>query len=156
MSLLSQSQGRRSHVSSRRSWRPTLRSTGGTLLLVIALLGVGGMYLAVNAKVAEAGRRVLMLEARRQDLQQLHADLTSQLARLTAPEVMMARAIELGFRPARPDQVEYLVVEGYRPPDPFVAPRPPASGKAGVGRLSPAYTETLGEWMQRVVKGGPE
>jgi len=148
------SQGRVKHASRRSTWRPGKSSTGGTLLLIVTLLGVGGMYLAVSAKAADVGRNVLTLENRREDLQEANAELTAKLAELTAPERMMARASELGFRPAGPNDVEFVPVDGFQEDPPFLAPRPPASGEIGSTMLSPAYTETLGEWFSRVLGDG--
>lgn len=144
--------GRKKRQASPRSpIRVAWNSTGGTLLVIITLLGVGGMYLVVNATVAEAGRKVLMLEDQREELMQRNAELTSQLARLLAPETMMARASELGFRPARPEEIDYLVVEGYQPPDDFVAPQPPIEGQGQNGGVSPSYSETIGDWLSRAL-----
>jgi hypothetical protein len=120
-------------------------------LLIITLLGIGAMYLTVSAKAADAGREVLTLEDRRQDLLQINAELTSRLALLTTPERMMARASEMGFRPAEPGDVEYIKVEGYRQSPPFLAPQPAESDQIGNTTLSPAYTETLGDWFSRVI-----
>ncbi len=122
------------------------------MLWVVALLTVGGMYLAVNAKVARAGRLVLSLEARRSELQRLTSELTAELAEITSPGRMLERATAMGFRPVRPDQIEYIPVEGYAPESAFVAPQPPASPGSGEPRLSPAYTETLGEWIQGLLR----
>jgi hypothetical protein len=115
------------------------------------LFGIGAMYLAVSAKAAGAGREVLTLEDRRQDLLQINAELTSRLALMTTPERMLARASELGFRPAQPGDVEYVTVEGYQVESPFQAPQPAASDQIGTTALSPAYTETLGDWFARVI-----
>jgi hypothetical protein len=119
------------------------------LLLLLGLLGIGAMYLAVSAKVAEAGRRVLTLESRRDQLMRANSLQTARLAELTAPEVMLARATGLGFEPAGPDDIEYLQIEGLAPGEPFVAPRPPGMYLEGLSGLSPAFTETLGEWISR-------
>lgn len=142
----------RAQASRRTGWRLAVRSTSRMVLLVVTLLGVGGMYLAVNAKVADAGRQVLTLESQKEDLLQANRELTAQVAGLTAPDRMMARALALGFRPANPDEIEYLQVPGYEPPPDFVAPRPPASVDGAEAMLSPAYTETLGEWLTRIFK----
>jgi hypothetical protein len=120
------------------------------MLLIITCFGIGAMYLAVSAKAASAGREVLTLERRREDLLQINAELTAAWSAQTSPERMMALASELGFRPAGPQDVEYLTVEGYQSQAPFVAPRPPAAGDIGETTLSPAYTETLGEWLGRI------
>lgn len=119
------------------------------MLPLIALLVIGGMYLAVSARGARAGREVLALEKRRAELQRENAELTSVLAELTTPERMLERALELGYRPARPDEIEYVQVDGPIDEQLFVAPNPPGSMDGGDGALSPAYTETLGDWLQR-------
>lgn len=142
---------RRSQASRRSSWNLGKGSAGGTLLLIVTLFGIGAMYLAVSAKAAGAGREVLTLEDRRQDLLQINAELTSRLALMTTPERMLARASELGFRPAQPGDVEYVTVEGYQVESPFQAPQPAASDQIGTTALSPAYTETLGDWFARVI-----
>lgn len=140
---------RRRQAFRQAPWRVQVRSTSSTLLLLLALLAIGAMYLAVSAKVAEAGRRVLVLESRRSELMHENALLTARLAEMTAPQVMMARATDLGFQPAGPNDIEYVTVQGYRPADAFVAPRPPGTfWEDGTG-LSPAFTETLGEWFTR-------
>jgi len=124
------------------------------MLPLIALLIVGGMYLAVNARRAQAGRQVLVLQKEQAELERMNADLTAMLAELTSPEQMLERALSLGYRPAKPGEVEYILVEGYPGPPVFVAPRPPASSNMGEGMLSPAYTETLGEWLLRWLSWG--
>jgi cell division protein FtsL len=154
VSRMMRSQGKVKHASRRTSWRLGKGSTGGTLLLIVTLLGVGGMYLAVSAKVADVGREVLTLEKRREDLLQTNSDLTAKLAQMTTPERMLARASEMGFRPAGPNDVEFVPVEGFQENPPFLAPRPPASSEIGSTMLSPAYTETLGEWFTRVLGDG--
>ncbi len=119
------------------------------MLPLIALIIIGGMYLAVNAERAKAGREVLVLQRQQAELQRLNAELTATLAELTSPELMNERALAIGFKPADPEDIEYVLIEGYVKPPPFIAPNPPASSDAGEGMLSPAYTETLGEWFLR-------
>lgn len=116
---------------------------------LIALLVVGGMYLAVNSRLAKTGQRVLVLQNEIADLQRRNAELTATLASLTTPDIMWDRALELGFHPATIDEIEYLIVDSYVPSEPFVAPRPAGSGQKHSSGLSPAYTETLGEWLTR-------
>ncbi|HEY42759.1 MAG TPA: hypothetical protein G4O11_02135 [Anaerolineae bacterium] len=130
-------------------WRVQVRLTSGSMLPLIALLIVGGMYLAVNARHARAGRQVLNLQGQQADLVRYNAELGATLAELTSPERMYQRALDLGFRPAYASEIEYILIEDYVEPPPFIAPRPPASANPGEGTLSPAYTETLGEWLLR-------
>jgi len=134
-------------------WRVEMRSAGGTMLGLTALLIIGGMYLTVSSKVAQAGRQLMTLEVRRQELLQGNADLHANLAELTTPERLLERARSLGFKPAGPNEIEYIEVEGYAPQPAFVAPRPLGSLEPGSTGLSPAFTETLGAWLSRLFGG---
>jgi len=145
---------RRKQAFRQAPWRLQVRLTSGAVLPVITLLVVAGIYLAVNAKVATAGREVLTLEDRRADLQRSNAELMTTLAQLTSPARLMERATAAGFRPAGPDEIDYVVVDGYAPPPDFIAPSPPSSPSEGMTALSPAFTETLGEWLSRRLGGG--
>jgi len=140
---------KRTHASRQAPWRLQVRWTGKTMLAATIVLIVSGVYLAVNARLARAGRDVLSLEARRSELLRTTSELHAELASRTAPETMMAKAAALGFHPAQPDDVIFLTVDGYIPPSDFVAPRPPAEPDNGQAMLSPAYTETLGDWLMR-------
>jgi hypothetical protein len=129
-----------------------MRITSRTIVAAIVLLIVGGLYLAVNARVADAGREVLVLQNQRAELQRQIAELTSTLAELKMPQRMLERALALGYEPARMSEMLFIAVPDYVPPGDFIAPRPPASRTERQGALSPAYTETLGEWFLRVVR----
>jgi hypothetical protein len=142
---------KRTHAARQAAWRLQVRWTGKTMLLAIVFLVVSGVYLAVNARLARAGREVLTLEERRSELLRVTSELGSELATRTAPETMMAKAGALGFHAAGPDDVLFLRIDGYVPPVEFVAPRPPATDDDGQAMLSPAYTETLGDWLMRWV-----
>lgn len=133
-------------------WRIARQSTGRTLLGLVVVLVVAGMYLAVNARLAEAGRELLRLEDRREELIRETSVLGATLADLTTPNRMLERAASMGFHPAHAKDIEYLVIEGYAPPSGFHAPAPIGSPVAQRGGLSPAYTETLAEWMVRLVE----
>ena len=134
-------------------WRLHVRTTSTTMLGLVALLVVGALYLAVNARLARAGREVLRLEEARAELVRQAGEYTGRLADLTTPKRMLERASSLGFHPAHPKDLEFVVLDGYTPPTDFVAPRPFGSPPAARGTLSPAYTETLGEWLQRLLAG---
>jgi hypothetical protein len=123
------------------------------MMWLIALLVIGGVYMAVNAKIARTGRDLLELESSRTDLRRINAELTSELAELTAPDRMVELAAGMGFHPAGNDEVEYVLVEGYLPKEPFIAPRPVSWEDDIVVSLSPAYSETLGQWFARFLAG---
>ncbi|MFV1859477.1 MAG: hypothetical protein ACC647_09010 [Anaerolineales bacterium] len=135
-------------------WRLQILNTSRTALWIVGLVVIGGVYLAVNAKVASAGRELLVLEGRYESLVRINGELNASYAGLTSPGVMMERAAYLGFRPALPDEVQYLTVEGFENKNEFEAPRPLTSEEDRQGMLSPSYTETLGEWLSRFAIGG--
>jgi hypothetical protein len=126
-----------------------MRFSGNTMLAVIALLTVGGMYLAINARLARAGRRVLELQKERANLIRQFDEYASTLAEMTSPDQMLEQALALDFEPAGPGDIRYIYVEGYTDSEPFIAPLPPSTVNTGDETLSPAYTETLGEWLKR-------
>lgn len=130
-------------------WRVQVRSVGKSLQWLVIGLVVGGLYLAINAKVARSGREILVLEDRREDFLRSNSELTAMLAAMTTPSHMMDLAYGAGFLPAGLADIVYLPVENYVPIDPFVAPRPPAEHREGGTMLSPTYTETLADWLTR-------
>jgi hypothetical protein len=133
-----------------------MNMTGRLLLPVITLLAVGAIYLAVNARLANTGRQVLVMQDKLDELKRQYAELEATYASLTTPDQLWERALEMGFRPATNEEVEYVIVDGYRPPEPFVAPLPPSSLMPHEPGLSPAYTETLGDWLSRWVGKGAD
>jgi choline dehydrogenase-like flavoprotein len=120
----------------------------------VLLLVLGGIYLAVNAKLARAGREVLVLEAKRTELMRKNGELMAGYAELRSPDLMLERAVSLGFEPADPEQIEFVEIEGFAGEQPFIAPRPLGTVNVGETMLSPAYTETLGDLFSRWLNGG--
>jgi hypothetical protein len=135
-------------------WRIDVLKTSKTALSIVVLLILGGIYLTVNAKVARAGREVLVLESRRTELYRVNSELTATIAEIRSPERMLERAASLGFRAATSNDIQYLLIDGYPGETPFIAPKPPANSHEGETMLSPAYTETLGEWFNRWIADG--
>ncbi|MFQ5941996.1 MAG: hypothetical protein ACE5JF_00405 [Anaerolineales bacterium] len=135
-------------------WRLQILSTSRTALWIVGLVVLGGVYLAVNAKVARAGRELLVLERRHESLVRINGELNAAYAGLVSPDAMIERAAYLGFRPALPTEIHYLTVEGFEYSHEFEAPRPLTSEDEREGMLSPSYTETLGEWLSRFAFGG--
>ena len=70
-------------------WRLQVLNTSRTALWIVGLFILGGVYLAVNAKVASAGRELLVLERRYESLVRINGELNSVYAGLVSPEVMM-------------------------------------------------------------------
>lgn len=141
-----------SQVRRKLPWKSQVRITSRTIIGSLVVMIVAGMYLAVNGRVAQAGREVLELQNQRAEFQRQIAELTSTLAQLTTPQNMLERALALGYEPAGMGDMLYITVDQAITPNAFEAPRPPASIGEHATTLSPAYTETLGEWLIRVVR----
>jgi hypothetical protein len=59
---------------------------------------------------------------------------------------MERRALELGFRPVEPGEVEYLVVAGYSEPEPFFLSATQHLQLSALA-ISPEYNQSLLDWM---------
>lgn len=142
------------HKSENKSWRGILRSTGSTMLWTTILLVLGGMYLAVSAKAAKVGRRVLNLESQHNQLQLEYDELNAAYAELTSPDRMRTLAQSMGFRDAVPADVDYINIEGIDSLGEFILPAPGSLRQSANPGLSPAYSETLFDALRRWFEAG--
>ncbi len=131
-------------------WRVQRQWIVNLLLAVLATAMVATLYLDVTSKAALAGREIQNLTAFITESQQRSGDLQTQLASLTSASVMEQRALDLGFRPVKSDEVEYLIVPGY------VAPEPDILSSTSIPQLSalsipPEYNESLFDWMDEKI-----
>ncbi|MBI3363006.1 MAG: hypothetical protein HY023_18035 [Chloroflexi bacterium] len=119
-------------------WRAQTQAIAAAAVFFVVLAAVGGLYLATATRAATAGRDVQQLEVEKADLLLEIDQLQADVASARSVSRMEARARELGFVPAKNDQVEYIVVAGYPQPPPT-----PAATAAPV----PNYDETLTSWL---------
>ncbi|MCX6058509.1 MAG: hypothetical protein NTW69_10205 [Chloroflexi bacterium] len=131
-------------------WRVQRQWIVNLLLAVLATAMVATLYLDVTSKAALAGREIQNLTALITESQQRSGDLQTQLASLTSASVMEQRALDLGFRPVKSEEVEYLIVPGY------FAPEPGVLSSASIPQLSalsipPEYNESLFDWMDEKI-----
>jgi hypothetical protein len=136
-------------VTRQASWRNVLRSTGASLLWLIILLILGGLYLTVNAKAAKAGQMVISLEARVEEDGREYAELNANLAELTSPARMAELAAAEGFRHATLSDVIFLPFDEVPEESLFRAPLPKSIQEEYKWAMSPAFTETLIDAIRR-------
>lgn len=124
-------------------WHRTQTQT----VAIIALIGVvaiiiGALYLAQATTTATTGSQLLELQSTRDFLQRANEDIIVQIANKKNYSTLLGRAQELGFYPAQPGDIEYLVVNSYVPnratPTPQVTPVP-----------TYIYDETFNGWVQQ-------
>ena len=114
---------------------------------------VAGIYLNITVRATLAGREIQMLQSELIDDQRTNSDLETQLAGLTSVESMQKRAEALGFQPASPEDITYVVVPGYTPQTAvdMSQPEQPARIKPQMPTLLPEYTESLFDWITRTL-----
>lgn len=143
------------HAYKQAPWRVQRQWVGAFLLALIVMAMIAAIYLDVTARAAIAGREIQDLRLEITAIQRANADLETRRADLTSTAVMEQRALELGYRPVKPGELDYLPVPG------FVAPEPGILLDAvDVTRaeriLPPEYTQSLIEWFdERIKSGGP-
>ncbi|MBL8103625.1 MAG: hypothetical protein JNM02_13910 [Anaerolineales bacterium] len=131
-------------------WRIQRQWIGSALLAVVALAMVATLYLIVTSRAAIAGREIQDLTYSITVSQQVSGDLQMQLASLTSASAMQRRAIELGFRPMQPEEVEYLVVPGYAEPETFVLSQTQNLQLSAL-TIAPEYNQSLLDWMDEKI-----
>jgi len=144
------------HAYKQAPWRVQRQWVGAFLLAVIGMAMIAALYLDVTARAALAGREIQELRFEITTIQRANADLETRLADLTSTTEMERRAFELGYRPVKPGELDYVAVPGFAPPEPAIL-------LAAEDVVSPAktlpveYTQSLLEWVDERVKfGGPQ
>lgn len=102
---------------------------GWFMVLGLAAL-LGTIYLSQASRIATTGRRMQELQAQLDDLKRQNAELERDIAGAQALDRLRAGAERLGFEPADPDDLEYIVVSDYpiappAKPTPVPTPAPP-------------------------------
>lgn len=141
---------RLTHAYKTAHWRIQRQWVGLALLVAAAALMVAALYLDVTSQAAIAGREIQDLNLALTISEQNSADLQTQLAALTSSVIMRQRALALGFRPAEPLEMEYLIVPGYfviEPPILSAPSRPQLSALT----ILPAYTQSLLDWLDEKI-----
>ena len=141
------------HAYKQAPWRVQRQYVGAFLLVVIVVALVSALYLDVTARSALAGREIQDLRVEITSIQRLNADLETELAALTSSATMQQRAIELGYRPVKPGELDYVFVPGYTAPEPDILLEA-VDAAMPTYRLPDEYTESLLEWLDTRVSFG--
>ncbi len=132
------------HTLERARWQPQRQMVAlGALGFFVALI-LGALYLSQVASEATTNRRLVDLLALRDELEHTNEQLRVEIAEVQSIPNLQARAINLGFVIARPEQIKYLPVTGYVPDNPdTVAPIESEETEL------PVYDETFAGWLQQ-------
>jgi hypothetical protein len=135
------------HALESAPWRDQQQAGSLALAVVVIVAVIGALYLAQASATAAAGRRLQDLEAQRQVLEQENAQLRAEIAALRSVPRLIAEAQRLGYRPAGPQDVEYVRLDGLVPPPALDEPGIPQPGDEGDDLE--VYQETLESWLSR-------
>lgn len=132
-------------------WRVQRQWIGLFLLGLVAISMVAGLYLNITVRATLAGREAQMLRPTLIVERRNNSDLETQLAGLTSVEAMEDRVSPLGFRPANPEDILYVYVEGYTPQTAvdMSQPVPTSQTQSQKPAMLPEYTESLFDWITR-------
>jgi len=141
------------HAYKQAPWRVQRQWVGAFLLALIGMAMIAALYLDVTARAALAGREIQELRLEITTTQRTNADLETQLANMTSTVEMQRRALELGYRPVKPGELDYVSVSGFVAPEPAIltAVNEPAPR---VRMLPPEYAQSLIEWLDERIKFG--
>lgn len=134
------------HAYKQAPWRVQRQYVGAFLLIVIVVALISALYLDVTARSALAGREIQDLQDEITTMQRLNADLETELAGLTSSSTMQQRALELGYRPVKPGELDYVFVPGYAAPEPDIL-LAAVDNAAPTYHLPEEYSESLLEWL---------
>lgn len=134
------------HTLDRSRFRPQRQALAlATLGLFVAII-MGALYLSQSSTTAALGRQLEEIVTTRNELEQQNEQLRAEIASLESMPRLEARAQELGFTFATPNDIEYLVVRGYNP-DVQEAVVPLQSNSSSV----PTYDESFTGWLQQQI-----
>jgi hypothetical protein len=128
-------------------WRSQAQMVGLFLLAMVIVLLVAGVYLTISGQAASAGLQAYNLNAERRTLERTIADRKSQLALITSATLMEERALDMGFDPADPDNVVYIVIPGYAGRQTAILAPPPGVIEEEGPVVKSTYRQSLWDWL---------
>jgi cell division protein FtsL len=132
------------HALRRGPWETRRQAVALVALVLFVAVIVGVLYVTQAAGVSTTGRQVEELVAVRNNLEKTNEQLRAEIAELQSVPRLLSRAQELGFAPAPPERIEYLVVDGYNPHrEQTLAPLEENEEPV------PVYDETFTGWLQQ-------
>lgn len=135
------------HAMDRSGWQPQSQVTALVVLGVMITLIFGGVYLSQVASFATTTREIEVLLSERDRLEFTNEQLRAEIANLQTVPRLLARAQELGFRPATSQDIEYYVIDGYNPDRAQTVVVPRLEDEEF--QAAPRYDATFSGWLQQ-------
>ena len=132
---------------SQTPWRKQVRYLAIFLLLLVLVSAIASIYLTVSSRAVSAGHDIQVMTSKIEETKRAISDMETTLAYLTSEETMKERAKDLDYKLAGPDQIFYIEVPGYAGRQAPAFAESPAPVVVAAPTLSPAFTESLVDWI---------
>jgi hypothetical protein len=106
---------------------------------------IAALYLIQTSTTTTTARELQEMSDYRDKLERDNERVRAEIAELQSLPRVMTRAAELNFHPANEDEIQYIIVDGYRYDRPQVTPTPTPTP---VGP-EPVYDETMSGWLRK-------
>lgn len=100
-------------LARRLGWLTEAQAAAGWAVIIILAALLGAIYLNQASKIAAIGRRVQIEQSQLDEYKRINGELERLIAEAQALERLNAEALGMGFRPATPEEIEYLVIPDY-------------------------------------------
>lgn len=134
----------RSHTV-QQPWRNQRQFVATLGLIGVIGLIIAALYLFQTSRSTISARELAEMNDYRARLERDNERVRAEIADLQSLPRVMTRAAEMGFRPANPDEIQYIIVDGYRYDRPIVTPTPSPTAQTA----EQIYDETLGGWLRK-------
>lgn len=114
------------------------------ILVVVLAVIIGGLYLAQATTNISTARDIELLDQERGRIERDNERLKGDIARNQRLDNLHTRAATLGFQQAGPDEIQYVVVDGYSFNQPVPSPTP-----LEVTPTPETYEENFAGWLKR-------
>lgn len=137
------------HTVNQPPWHNQTQLVMTLALIVVIGIVIGALYLIQASTATITARELNEMNNQRSRLERDNERLSAEIAELQSLPRVMTRAADLGFHQANEDEIQYLIVNGYRYDRPQVTPTPTPTPVPP----QTVYDETLGGWLHKQLDG---
>jgi len=133
------------HTLNQQPWRNQTPLVATLALIVVIGIVIAALYLIQTSGTTITARELDEMSAQRARLERDNERLRAEIAQLESLPRLMTRAADMGFHQAGEDEIQYLIVNGYRYNRPKVTPTPTATPP----QPEQIYDETMSGWLRK-------
>ncbi len=128
-----------------QSWQDQRHLVATLSLMVVVGIIIAALYLIQTSTTTITARELIAMDATRQGMENDNEQLRAEIAGYQSLPRVMTRAAELGFQQAGDDDIQYIIVDGYRYDRPMLTPSPTPTPVAP----AQVYDETFLGWVEQ-------